>query len=99
MTPTYLDMSFILYNCPLDYCQSPSEIVSMNLNLPDGADAQCAYNCSGVLCRTRQKHLNLSLGSSCCLPYHSYWPAVLVIILLAAIIVGILLVTALLALS
>ena len=86
-------------NCPLDYCQPPNENVSMNLNLPDGADAQCAYNRSGVLCGGCQEHLSLSLGSSRCLSCHSHWPAVLVVILLAAIVAGILLVTALLALN
>ena len=86
-------------NCPLDYCQPPTENISMNLNLPDGSDAQCAYNRSGVLCGGCQEYLSLSLGSSCCLPCHSHWPAVLVVILLAAIVAGILLVTALLALN
>ena len=86
-------------NCPLDYCQPPTENVSMNLNLPDGADAQCAYNRSGVLCGGCQEHLSLSLGSSRCLCCHSHWPAVLVVILLAAIVAGILLVTVLLALN
>ena len=52
-------------NCPFDYCQPPTENISMNLNLPDGpgADAQCAYNRSGVLCGGCQKYLSLSLGS------------------------------------
>ena len=86
-------------NCPLDYCRSPTENVSMNLNLPDGSDEQCAYNRSGVLCGGCQEHLSLSLGSSRCLPCHSHWPAVFVVILLAAIVAGILLVTALLALN
>ena len=86
-------------NCPLDYCRPPTENVSMNLNLPDGADVQCAYNRSGVLCGGCQEHLSLSLGSSRCLSCHSHWPAVLVVILLAAIVAGILLVTALLALN
>ena len=86
-------------NCPFDYCQSPTENVSMNLNLPDGADAQCAYNRSGILCGGCQEHLSLSLGSSHCLSCPSHWPAVLVVVLLAAIVAGILLVTALLALN
>ena len=86
-------------NCPLDYCHPLTENVSMNLNLPNGADAQCAYNCSGILCGACQEHLSFSLGSSYCLPCHSYWPAVFVVILLAAIIAGILLVIALLALN
>ena len=86
-------------NCPLDYCRPRTENISMNLNLPDGSDAQCAYNRSGVLCGGCQEHLSLSLGSSRCLSCHSHWPAVLVVILLAAIVAGILLVTALLALN
>ena len=71
----------------------------MNLNLPNGADTQCAYNRSDLLCGACQEHLSLSLGSSRCLPCHSHWPAVLVVIFLAAIIAGILLVTVLLALN
>ena len=91
---------YIIYpNCPLDYCRPQTENISMNLNLPDGSDAQCAYNRSGVLCGGCQEHLSLSLGSSRCLSCHSHWPAVLVVILIAAIVVGILLVTALLALN
>ena len=86
-------------NCPFDYCQPPTENISINLNLPNGADAQCVYNHSGILCGACQEHLSLSLGSSRCLPCHSHWPAVLVVIVLAAIIAGILLVTALLALN
>ena len=91
---------YVIYpNCPLDYCQPPTENISMNLSHPDGSDAQCAYNRSGVLCGGCQEHLSLSLGSSRCLSCHSHWPAVLVVILLAAIVAGILLVTALLALN
>ena len=86
-------------NCPFDYCRPPTESVSMNLNFPNGSDAQCAYDRSGVLCGGCQKHLSLSLGSSRCLSCHSHWPAVLVVILLAAIVAGILLVTALLVLN
>ena len=71
----------------------------MNLNIPNGADTQCAYNHSGILCGGCQENFSLSLGSSRCLPCHSHWPAVLVVILLAAIVAGILLVTALLALN
>ena len=86
-------------NCPFDYCQPPTENVSINLNPPNGADTQCAYNRSGILCGACQEHLGLSLGSSHCLPCHSHWPAVLVVIVLASMMAGILLVTALLALN
>ena len=86
-------------NCPFDYCQRSTENVTINLNLPDGTDTQYAYNRRGILCGECQEHLSLSLDSSCCLPCHSHWPAVLVVIVLAAITAGILLVAALLALN
>ena len=86
-------------NCPFDYCQPQTDNVSINLNLPNGADAQCAFNRTGILCGACQEHLSLSLGSSRCLPCPSHWPAVFVVILLAAIIAGVLLVTALIALN
>ena len=86
-------------NCPFDYCQPPTVNVSMNLNLPNGADAQCAYNRRGVLCGACQEPLSLSLGSTRCLPCQNHSLAVLFVILLAAIVAGLLLVTALLALN
>ena len=86
-------------NCPFDYCRSPTEYIGMNLNAPHGADAQCAYNRSGVLCGACRKDLSLSLGSSRCLSCRSHWPAALVGILLSAAIAGVLLVTVLLALN
>ena len=86
-------------NCPFDYCHPPTINVSMNLNLPNGEDAQCVYNHTGVLCGACQQNLSLSLGSSRCLLCHSHWPAVLVAILLTAIIARILLVTVLLVLN
>ena len=85
--------------CPFDYCEPLTENVSINFNLPNGADAQCAYNRTGVLCGSCIQKFSLSLASSCCLPCHSHWPAVCVVILLTAILAGILLVTALLALN
>ena len=93
--PGYLTHSI----CPYDYCQPQTVNVSINLNLPNGADAQCAFNRSGILCGGCQEHLSLSLGSSRCLPCPSYWPALFVVILVGAIMAGILLVTVLLALN
>ena len=85
---------YVIYPyCPLDYCQHHN--VSINLNIPNGADAQCDYSRGGVLCGACQKNHSLSLGSSHCLPCHSYWPAVFVVIFITAIIAGLLLVTAL----
>ena len=85
--------------CPFDYCKHSEDNVSINFNLPNGADAQCSYNRTGVLCGSCRGKSSLSLASSRCLPCHSYWPAVCVVFLLAAILAGILLVTALLALN
>ena len=85
--------------CPYDYCKPLIENVSINFNLPNGADAQCAYNRTGILCGSCIQNFSLSLGSSRCLPCHSHWPAVCVVILLAAILAGILLVTTLLVLN
>ena len=85
--------------CPIDYCYLSTENVSINLNLPNGADMQCDHNRRGKLCGACQKHYSLSLGSSHCLPCHSHWPVVFVTIFLAAIVAGILLVVLLLALN
>ena len=91
---------FVIHpNCPYDYCQPQTVNVSINLNIPNGSDTQCTYNCTGILCGACQEHLSLSLGSSRCLSCPSHWPAVFAAILLSAIIAGILLVTALLALN
>ena len=91
---------YVIYpNCPFDYCQSPTDNVNINFNIPNGADAQCIHNRGGVLCGACQQNLSLSLGSSHCLSCHSYWPAVLAAILLTSIIAGIFLVIVLLALN
>ena len=89
---------YVIYpNCPFDYCKT--ENADVNLNFPKGADKQCANNRTGVLCGGCQDNFSLSLGSSRCLPCHSYWPVVFVAIIFTAIIAGILLVVALLALN
>ena len=85
--------------CPFDYCKLTTENVSINFNLPNGADTQCAYNHTGVLCGSCRDKFSLSLASSRCLLCHSHWPAVCVVIVLATILAGILLVTALLTLN
>ena len=89
---------YVVYpNCPFDYCLSTSPPV--DLNQPNGADAQCAFNRSSLLCGSCRSGLSLSLGSSCCLPCPSYWPAILIAITIAAILAGIILVTVLLVLN
>ena len=91
---------YVIYkNCPFDYCQPQTKSVPINFNLPNGADSQCTYDRTGVLCGACKEDLSLSLASSRCVPCHTHWPAVFVVILLAAAIAGILLVTALLALN
>lgn len=86
-------------NCPYDYCESPTRNVNINFNIPNGADSQCAHNRMGLLCGACQEHFSLSLGSSRCLQCESYWPAVFIVILLAAFIAGFLLVIVLLVLN
>ena len=89
---------YLVYpNCPFDYCLSANPPV--DLNQPNGADAQCAFNRSSLLCGSCQPGLSLSLGSSRCLPCPSYWPALLIAITIAAIIAGIVLVALLLVLN
>ena len=52
-----------------------------------------------MLCGACKEDLSLSLASSRCVPCHTHWPAVFVVIFLAAAIAGILLATAMLALN
>ena len=86
-------------NCPFDYCQPQTQSVTINFNLPNGADSQCAFNRTGVLCGACKEDLSLSLASSRCVPCQTHWPAVFLVIVLAAALAGILLVAALLALN
>ena len=73
--------------------------VPIQLTQENGADSQCAFNRSGLLCGSCQPGLSLSLGSSRCLQCNTYWPAAFVFITIAALLAGILLVVALLALN
>ena len=89
--------SYLVYpNCPLDYCLPASSVVIFNLNTLDGAHAQCTNDHSGKLCGPCKPDLSLSLGSSRCIPCPKYWPALFVIILVAALLGGILLIAAIL---
>ena len=85
--------------CPMDFCFPPDATVEINLNLPNGADAQCAHNRSGLLCGACSPGLSLSLGSSCCLQCHEYWPGVLVVIIICSLLAGFILVVSLLMLN
>ena len=84
---------FIIYpHCPYEYCLSPTSNVSVNLNVPNGIDAQCADGRTGLLCSSCKSDLSLSLGSTLCLPCSKDWPKIFVIILLGAVVSGIALV-------
>ena len=90
---------YLIYlNCPYDYCR-PLNSTSVNLNQPNGANAQCAFNRSSLLCGSCEPGLSLSLGSSLCLSCPIHWPALLTSITIAAILAGIALVTLLLTLN
>ena len=71
----------------------------MNLNTRKGVDAQCAQFRTGTLCGACQSNFSLSLGSSRCIDCPGYWPAVLVLIIIAAIFGGIVLVALILLLN
>ena len=85
--------------CPMNYCFPPDTIVEINLNIKNGADAQCAHSHSGFLCGACSPGLSLSLGSSCCLQCHTHWPEVLVAIIISSLFAGIILVASLLMLN
>ena len=87
---TYLtNLGYLFYEfCPMDYCQPP--ITELNLNIPSGSDAQCAFNRTGLLCGSCRPGFSLSLGSSMCLSCPEYWPAVYFVpITMAAILAGV----------
>ena len=81
--------------CPLDYCLPPTSNVFINLNLINGADAQCANNRSGLLCAVCQSGLSLSLGSSRCIlcskiQYIGYVPVILITLIAGILLVALL---------
>ena len=91
---------YVIYpHCPLDYCYTPDKQVSVNLNHPNGSDAQCDLNRMGTLCGTCKPGLSVSLGSSNCVHCPHYWPALLVTIAIVFILSGIGLVALVLALN
>ena len=86
-------------NCPLDYCYPASANIEINLTIQGGTDAQCEYDRMGKLCGTCKPGLSLSLSSPRCLQCSRYWPIVFVVIVLAALLLGIVLVASLLILN
>ena len=92
--------SYLIYDyCPLDYCKPPSKAVPINLNLPNGSDAQCANNRGGILCGSCQPNYSLSLGSSKCIECPANWYGLPVGIIIAALFAGIVLVVLVLVLN
>ena len=62
---TTIAPGYLIYpDCPFEYCVN--EPVNVNLNIPNGADVQCAFNRSGKLCGTCKKNFSLVMGSSHC---------------------------------
>ena len=91
---------YLVYpNCPYDYCKPLSLKIPITLGQPNGSDAQCAFNRVSVLCGSCEPGLSLSLGSSRCLSCPHYWPALVVVITLAAAFAGVALVALLLFLN
>ena len=82
-------------NTPYVYCKY-SQSLPVNLTQPNGADAQCIFGRSALLCGSCQSGLSLSLG---CIQCPTYWPVLFVLISVAAIIAGIVLVAILLLLN
>jgi hypothetical protein len=91
---------FLTYKyCPFDYCAPALPEVSINLNIPNGADVQCAFSRTGILCGKCEPGLCLSLGSSRCLKCSSYWAALLVVVITMALLSGLALVVIILYLN
>ena len=89
---------YLIYlHCPFGYCYKGG--VPVNLNQPNGADGQCRFNRTGLLCGSCQPGLSLSLGSSQCLSCPRYWPIIFLFITIAAIAAGLVLVIVLLILN
>ena len=96
----FTQSGFVYYSfCPYDYCLQIDQPVSINLNILNGADAQCTFNRSGALCGACQPTLSLSLGSSLCLLCSKKWPVLTVFITLGSILAGVVLIAILLILN
>ena len=87
-------------HCPYDYCLPPSSHLRINLNTMDGDSVQCNHNRQGTLCGAcKEPFTSLSFVSSQCFECRSYWPALLITVILCGIIFGILLIAFILMLN
>ena len=85
--------------CPFDYCRPPLPGVWINLNIPNGADVQCALHRTGLLCGACKPGYSLSAGSSRCIACHSWYRFSSVLLCIGIAIFGIVLVVLILALD
>ena len=85
--------------CPHNYCLPPETIIEMDLNIPNGHNAQCSNNRGGLLCGSCINGSTLSLGSTHCIECDTHWPVVLVVLIISGIVGGIILVASLLVLN
>ena len=68
------ESGYLIYpHCPFDYCFPPTETVTINLNIQHGADSQCSFNRSGIVCGECKTGLSLSLGTNHCRKCSNYW--------------------------
>ena len=88
----------ISHLCPFDHCLPPAD-VSINLNVPNGADSQCANHRAGKLCGSCEQNHSHSIGQSGCVKCGHSWPLNTALITLASLTFGILLVTLILFLN
>ena len=87
-------------NCPYDYCLVSSTPININLNIPSGADGQCAFHRSGLLCGKCQSGYHHSISSSQCIRCSKKWiHNILIAIAIGTLISGIVLVGVLLILN
>ena len=86
------DCTIVVSDCPLYFCSLSS---SVNFNLENTTDKQCAYNRRGTLCGQCREGLSLMLGSNACSKCNNRY----LMLLLAFIIAGVLLVVFLIVLN
>ena len=86
------DCTIVVSDCPFYYCSLSS---SVNFNLENTTDKQCAYNRRGTLCGQCREGLSLMLGSNACSKCNNRY----LMLLLAFIIAGVLLVVFLIVLN
>ena len=77
--------------CPYDYCNTQPQ--DINLNMPKGPDAQCAYNRSNKLCGECKKGYSITFGGSRCKKCSNVY----IVLIIAFAVAGILLVVLILA--